>query len=217
MSATRAASGGNAETVRDVPEESLMLTGDENIVDINFTVFWVIQDAGDFLFNVQNLGTTAGSDDPRGGRKRHARSRRPQPDRADPDRQPRADPRRSAQSDAAHPRFLQRGRDRHARADAEGRSSGAGARSLSRRSGRAHRSGSHAQRSGSLCQRDRARSTRRCGAHHAAGRRLQAAGDGPGAGRSRSASSPSSISTSARPTSRAGASISRRCRTSWAT
>jgi len=46
------------DTVRDVPEESLMLTGDENIVDINFTVFWVIQNAGDFLFNVQNLGTT---------------------------------------------------------------------------------------------------------------------------------------------------------------
>src|SRR5882757_5735445 len=27
-------------TVRDVPEESLMLTGDENIVDVDFTVFW---------------------------------------------------------------------------------------------------------------------------------------------------------------------------------
>ena len=49
--------GGNTDAVRDVPEESLMLTGDENIIDINFTVFWVIQDAGDFLFNVQNLGT----------------------------------------------------------------------------------------------------------------------------------------------------------------
>lgn len=31
-----------------------MLTGDENIVDINFTVFWVIKDAASFLFNVQN-------------------------------------------------------------------------------------------------------------------------------------------------------------------
>jgi membrane protease subunit HflK len=49
--------GGNTDNVRDVPEESLMLTGDENIVDINFTVFWVIKDAGAFLFNVQNLGT----------------------------------------------------------------------------------------------------------------------------------------------------------------
>ena len=45
---------GNSEGTRDVPEESLMLTGDENIVDINFTVFWVIKDAGAFLFNVQN-------------------------------------------------------------------------------------------------------------------------------------------------------------------
>ena len=50
--------GSNTENLRDIPEESLMLTGDENIVDINFTVFWVIRDAGDFLFNVQNLGTT---------------------------------------------------------------------------------------------------------------------------------------------------------------
>jgi membrane protease subunit HflK len=35
-------------------EESLMLTGDENIVDINFSVFWLIKDAGKFLFNVRN-------------------------------------------------------------------------------------------------------------------------------------------------------------------
>jgi membrane protease subunit HflK len=42
--------------VRDVPEESLMLTGDENIVDVDFTVFWVVKTggAGDFLFNIQN-------------------------------------------------------------------------------------------------------------------------------------------------------------------
>ena len=39
---------------RDVPEESLMLTGDENIVDVDFSVFWVINSAKDFLFNVQN-------------------------------------------------------------------------------------------------------------------------------------------------------------------
>ena len=34
-------------------EEALMLTGDENIVDINFVVFWIIKDAGDYLFNVR--------------------------------------------------------------------------------------------------------------------------------------------------------------------
>jgi membrane protease subunit HflK len=39
---------------RDVPEESLMLTGDENIVDVDFSVFWIISDAADYLFNIQN-------------------------------------------------------------------------------------------------------------------------------------------------------------------
>ena len=48
---------GNGDNRRDIPEESLMLTGDENIVDINFTIFWVIKDASSFLFNVQSLGT----------------------------------------------------------------------------------------------------------------------------------------------------------------
>lgn len=38
----------------DVPAESLMLTGDENIVDVNFTVFWVVKDASAYLFNVDN-------------------------------------------------------------------------------------------------------------------------------------------------------------------
>jgi modulator of FtsH protease HflK len=43
-------------TMRDVPEESLMLTGDENIVDVDFTVLWRIKSKGaaDFLFNIQN-------------------------------------------------------------------------------------------------------------------------------------------------------------------
>jgi membrane protease subunit HflK len=31
-----------------------MLTGDENIVDINFTVFWIIKDAQSYLFNIRN-------------------------------------------------------------------------------------------------------------------------------------------------------------------
>jgi membrane protease subunit HflK len=43
-------------TVRDVPEESLMLTGDENIVDVDFSVLWRIKTGGvgDYLFNIQN-------------------------------------------------------------------------------------------------------------------------------------------------------------------
>ena len=40
--------------VADVPQESLMLTGDENIVNIDFSVFWVIKDAGKFLFEIQD-------------------------------------------------------------------------------------------------------------------------------------------------------------------
>jgi membrane protease subunit HflK len=57
-----------AGTSRDLPQEALMLTGDENIVDINFTVFWIIKvaafveidparrtaDAQSYLFNIRN-------------------------------------------------------------------------------------------------------------------------------------------------------------------
>jgi membrane protease subunit HflK len=38
----------------DIESESLMLTGDENIVDVNFTVYWVINNAADYLFNVED-------------------------------------------------------------------------------------------------------------------------------------------------------------------
>ena len=47
-------SGFTSSGVADVPEESLMLTGDENIVNIDFSVFWVIKDAGKFLFKIQD-------------------------------------------------------------------------------------------------------------------------------------------------------------------
>ncbi|HEX3674989.1 MAG TPA: FtsH protease activity modulator HflK [Rhizomicrobium sp.] len=44
--------------VGDVPQESLMLTGDENIVDVNFTVYWVIKDAANYLFDVSDPNAT---------------------------------------------------------------------------------------------------------------------------------------------------------------
>jgi membrane protease subunit HflK len=46
----------SAPQLRDVPEESLMLTGDENIVDVDVSVFWLVKPggAGDYLFNIQN-------------------------------------------------------------------------------------------------------------------------------------------------------------------
>ncbi len=43
---------------RNVLEESLMLTGDQNIVDVNFTVLYKIKDAGNFLFKLRNPETT---------------------------------------------------------------------------------------------------------------------------------------------------------------
>jgi membrane protease subunit HflK len=46
---------------RDVGEESLMLTGDENIIDIECAVFWRIRDAGAFLFNTRNPAYTVKS------------------------------------------------------------------------------------------------------------------------------------------------------------
>jgi len=47
--------------VQQVPEESLMLTGDENIVDINFFVLWHIKEATDYLFNLADPDGTVKS------------------------------------------------------------------------------------------------------------------------------------------------------------
>jgi membrane protease subunit HflK len=52
---------GRDATLRDVPEESLMLTGDENIIDIDFAVFWRVSDAGAFLFNTRHPESTVKS------------------------------------------------------------------------------------------------------------------------------------------------------------
>ncbi len=50
----RAGAGGTRS--RDLPEESLMLTGDENIVDIDFEVQWRVNPlkAEDYVFNLEN-------------------------------------------------------------------------------------------------------------------------------------------------------------------
>ena len=47
----RAATDASARYARD---EGLILTGDENIVDVNFVIFWRIRDAQHYLFNIQN-------------------------------------------------------------------------------------------------------------------------------------------------------------------
>jgi membrane protease subunit HflK len=54
----RSAGDGRPGGGRDVLDESLMLTGDENIIDIDFAVFWVIQDAGNFLFRIRDPEST---------------------------------------------------------------------------------------------------------------------------------------------------------------
>ncbi|MGA8653399.1 MAG: FtsH protease activity modulator HflK, partial [Xanthobacteraceae bacterium] len=43
-------------SLRELPEESLMLTGDENIIDVEFSVLWRVKpnSVSDYLFNVQN-------------------------------------------------------------------------------------------------------------------------------------------------------------------
>lgn len=42
----------------DVPVESMMLTGDENVVDIDFVVFWKVADAEKYLFEVSDVEGT---------------------------------------------------------------------------------------------------------------------------------------------------------------
>ena len=48
----------DGRTTRDVADESLMLTGDENIIDLDFSVLWRIQDAGQFLFRLREPEAT---------------------------------------------------------------------------------------------------------------------------------------------------------------
>jgi membrane protease subunit HflK len=57
----RETTGGRQGRATELPEESLMLTGDENIVDINFIVLWVIKDAKDYVFNIRNPDGTVKS------------------------------------------------------------------------------------------------------------------------------------------------------------
>ncbi|MES2728719.1 MAG: FtsH protease activity modulator HflK [Pseudomonadota bacterium] len=38
----------------DIPDESLMLTGDENIIDIDYVVLWRVSNARDYLYSIRN-------------------------------------------------------------------------------------------------------------------------------------------------------------------
>lgn len=48
----------NNVNIQDISAESLMLTGDENIVDLDFTIRWRIADPRDYLFNVVDVPET---------------------------------------------------------------------------------------------------------------------------------------------------------------
>jgi len=48
----------NITPERAILEESLMLTQDQNIIDVQFTVQWTIKDAGDYLFNFRGPAGT---------------------------------------------------------------------------------------------------------------------------------------------------------------
>lgn len=47
-----------SESVRSVPQESQMLTQDENIINVEFTVFWRVGDVGQYLFEIRDPQTT---------------------------------------------------------------------------------------------------------------------------------------------------------------
>jgi len=54
----RDAPGTGKGNTSDVASESQMLTGDENIVDIDFVVTWRVSDAKNYLFNIRDPETT---------------------------------------------------------------------------------------------------------------------------------------------------------------
>ena len=153
----RSAPGGNVEAGqdtagRDVLAESLMLTGDENIIDIDVAVFWRINDA----LGVPVQHRQSGNAGARGGGKLDAGGDRPHADPARPRTIARPDRGRRPQADPGDPGPLQsRGGD-HPGAVAEGRSAGRGDRKFPRRPARQHRRRADAQRGRVLPQRHRA-------------------------------------------------------------
>ena len=150
---------------RDVLEESLMLTGDENIIDIDFAVFWRISNAVAYLFNTRNppliVKAVAESS------MREVIGRTPiQPALTELRAQIETDVLHQTQEILDH---YKAGRRDHPGAVAEGRSAGRGGRKLPRRAARQHRRRADAQRGRGLSQRHRAARARRRGAHRRRG------------------------------------------------
>jgi membrane protease subunit HflK len=49
---------GRSQGPRAFPAEALMLTGDENIIEVQYTVFWQIKDASNYLFKIASPEVT---------------------------------------------------------------------------------------------------------------------------------------------------------------
>ena len=139
----RSPSGGRlGGSARDERAESLMLTGDENIVDIDFVVYLAHQGRGEVPVQHPEPGHHREG----GGRERHARGRRPVQDPADPHAGAAEDRGGGAEADAEDARQLRRRHPHRPGAAAEGRSSRRGHRCLPRRAGGARRQGTAAER-----------------------------------------------------------------------
>ena len=162
-------------STRDVPEESLMLTGDENIVDVDFSVLWKVKPTGvgEYLFNIQNPEGTVKAVAESAMREVIGRS----------DIQPILTGARQTieaavqDADAEDARHYGAGISDPAGAVAEGRPADAGDRRLPRRAGRPHRPGPLGQRGADLRQPRGPGSARQCGQDHA-GRRSLPPADG---------------------------------------
>ena len=163
-----------ATAVRDVPEESLMLTGDENIVDVDFVVFWRISDAPKFLFNIQDPEMTVKDVAESAMREIVGQS----------DIEPILTEAR-AKTEAAVQALMQKTLNSYGAGvqvdpgpAPEGRSAGASDRRLPRRAGGPRRSGAAAERGAGLCQPHHPGSQGRGRAHPASGARLSRQGGG---------------------------------------
>ena len=145
-------------SVRELPEESLMLTGDENIVDVEFSVLWRVKpnSVAEYLFNIQNPEGTVKAVAESAMREVIGRSN------VQPLLTGAAAKRRDggAGADAEDARFVWR---RHSDTEcpaAESRSAVGGHRFVPRRAGGALRSRARPERSADLCQPRRPRSAR---------------------------------------------------------
>ena len=48
----------SSDDVRSIPEESMMLTQDENVINVQFTVFWRVNDVNKYLFEIRDPEVT---------------------------------------------------------------------------------------------------------------------------------------------------------------